>query len=105
MKLANASSGRSVNDNVLEPDQRDFSGNIEGLQMMASRRINSRTDLNRIDETPGNFTVEEGDLLVNERNIDRQTHIHHGDTRSNAKADSLPASVDDQLKLVSIGHN
>ena len=29
------------------------------------------------DETRGNITVEEGDLSVNERNIDRQTHTHH----------------------------
>ena len=77
MKSANASSKRSVDGNVLELDQRDFSGNIEGLQMTASSRINSRTDLNRIEETRGNITVEEGDLLVNERNIDRQTHTHH----------------------------
>ena len=75
MKSADASSGRSIGGNVLEPDQRDFSGNIEGLQSTASSRINSRTDLNRIDETRGNITV--GDLLVNERNIDRQTHTHH----------------------------
>ena len=77
LKSANASSGRSVDSNVLEPDQRDFSGNIEGLQMTALSRINSRTDSNRIDETRDNITVEEGDLLVNERNIDRQTHTHH----------------------------
>ena len=31
MKTANASSGRSVGSRVLEPDQRDFSGNIGGL--------------------------------------------------------------------------
>ena len=45
--------------------------------MTASSRINSHTDLNRIDETRGNITVEEGDLLVNEKNIDRQTYSHH----------------------------
>ena len=55
----------------------DFLSNIEGLQMTASSRINSHTDLNRIDETPGNITVEEGDLLVNEKDIGRQTHAHH----------------------------
>ena len=68
---------RSVDGNVLEPDQRDFVGNIEGLQMTSSSRISSHTDLNRIDETRGNTTVEEGDLLVNEKNIDRQTCPHH----------------------------
>ena len=45
--------------------------------MTASSRINSHTDLNRIDETRGNTTVEESDFLVNEKNIDRQTHAHH----------------------------
>ena len=77
MKSANASSGRSVDVNVLKPVQRDFSGNMENLQMTASSRINSHTELNRIDETRGNITVEGGDLLVNETNIDRQTHAHH----------------------------
>ena len=49
LKSANLFSGRSVDGNVLEFDQSDFSSNIEGLQMTASSRINSRTDLNRID--------------------------------------------------------
>ena len=77
MKSANAPLERSIDDNVLESDQRDFLGNIESLRMTASSRINSHTDLNRIDETRGNITVEEGDLLVNEKNIDRQTYAHH----------------------------
>ena len=74
MRSANASSGRSVDCYVLELDQGDFSGNIEGLQM------NSHSDLNRIDENRGNITVEGGGLLVNERNIERQTHTHHSTT-------------------------
>ena len=52
-------------------------GNIESLQMTASSRTNLHTDLIRVDETRGNITVEEGDLLVNEKNIDRQTYAHH----------------------------
>ena len=56
---------------------RRFLGNIEGLQMIASSRINLRTDLNWFDETCSNITVEEGDLSVNERNFDQQTHTHH----------------------------
>ena len=48
-------------------------------------RINSHTDLNRIDETRRNITKEDGDLLVNDRNIDRQTHTHHIVTGENAK--------------------
>ena len=83
MKSANAHSERSVG-NVLEPDQRDFLGDIEGLWMTASSRINSHMDLNRIDETRGNITVDEGDLLVNENNIDRQTHAHHNAAAANA---------------------
>ena len=77
MKPTNAPSERSVDGNVLEPDQRDFLGNIEGVQMNASSRIHSRTDLNKIDETRGNITVEEGDLVVSEKNIDQQSHTHH----------------------------
>ena len=50
---------------------------MEALRMTASSRINSHTDLNRIDATRGNITVEECDLLVNEKNVDRQTHAHH----------------------------
>ena len=77
MKSANAPSGWSVDGNVLQPDQRDFSGNIEGLRRTASSKINSYSDLNRIDETRGNITVEEGALLVDEKNIDRQTYAHY----------------------------
>ena len=47
---------------MLEPDQRYFSSNIEGLQMTALSRINSHTDLNKIDETRGNNAAEVGDL-------------------------------------------
>ena len=46
-----------------------FLGNIEGLRKTASSRINTHTDLKRIDETRGNITVEEGDLLVDERTL------------------------------------
>ena len=45
--------------------------------MTASGRMNSHTDIKNIDETRGNITVEGGELLVNERNIDWQTHTHH----------------------------
>ena len=50
--------------------------------MNASSRINSQTDLSRMDETRGKDTTEEGDLLVNEGNIDRQTDNHHRSGRS-----------------------
>ena len=77
MRSANSSSGRSFDGNVLEPGQRDFAGNIDGLQMTASSGMNSHRDLNRIDETRGITTVEAGGLLVNERNIGRETPTHH----------------------------
>ena len=77
LKSANAPSERTVDGNVLEPDRRDFLGNTEYLRMTASSRINSPTDLNRNDGAHGNITVEEGDLLVNEMNIDPQTYAHH----------------------------
>ena len=50
MKSTNAPSGRSGAGNILELEQRDFLGKIEGLRMATSSRINSQTDLNRIDE-------------------------------------------------------
>ena len=71
MKSANASSVRSVDGKVLEPEPRDYSGVVQVLQMTALSRIQSRTDLNRIDEIRGNITSEEGDLVVNGKNIDR----------------------------------
>ena len=74
MKSANASSERNLNGNVLEPDHKDFPGNIDGLQMMASSRINSDT---KINETRGNITVEEANFFVNEKNHARQTHTYH----------------------------
>ena len=47
--------------------------------MTASSKMNSYSDSNRIDEILGNFTVEEGDLFVNEKNIDRQTYADHSE--------------------------
>ena len=76
MKSTNAPSGWCVDRNVLESDQRDFLGNIEGLRMTASSRIKSHWDLNRIDEPRGNVIVEEGDLFVNRKTTDRQSYAH-----------------------------
>ena len=77
MKSANASSARSLDGNVLEPDQREFLGTVDERQFNTSTRINSHTDLSIIDETRGNITVEGVDLAVNKRNSVRQTHTHH----------------------------
>ena len=55
--------------------------------MTASSRINSHTDLNRMHETRGNVTVEEGDLLVSEKTLtDKQSLITHCKTRMGYKA-------------------
>ena len=77
LKSTNASSWRRGDGIALELDQRDYSDKVEILQMTASNRLNSHTDLNRIDETRGNNTVERSDWLVNERIIDRQPYTHH----------------------------
>ena len=77
MKPSNVTSGRGIDANVLELDQREFLRITEGLRMTASSRINSHTELKRNDETRGNITVEENDLMVNEKNSHRQTYAHH----------------------------
>ena len=77
MNSVNASSRQRADGNVLELDQRDFLGDIEGLQMTTPSIIHSRTDSNGIDETRGNNTLEESDLLVNEKNVDWQILTHH----------------------------
>ena len=64
MKPVNAFSGRNTESIVLVPDQRDFSGSIESLQMTISIRINSTANLIRIDEIRDNITIEVGDLSV-----------------------------------------
>ena len=76
------SSGRGIDSVVLDPDLRDFSGNIEGLQKST---INSKPVLKRIDKTSGNIAVEEGDLAVNGRNSVRETQVHHLVTGQNAQ--------------------
>ena len=70
LKSVIAPSGHRPGSVMLDPDQRDFPGIIEGLQITVSSRINSHTYLNRIDETRGNFAVEGSVLLVDGRNVD-----------------------------------
>ena len=76
LKSVNVSTGHVVGSVVLDLDQRDFSEKVEGLQITASSRINANTDLNEIDETRSNNTIEAGELLVNEMNVDRHEHSH-----------------------------
>ena len=39
--------------------------------------LNSHSEINRIDETRGNSTVEAGDFLIIESNFDSQSRNHH----------------------------
>ena len=73
LKSANAPSGRSVDGNVLEPGHRDFLGNIEGLQMTDSSRMNSHTVLNRIDEW---YFYRRGRWFVGQRKEHWPAKIH-----------------------------
>ena len=57
MKSVNASSRRSVDSVVLDPDRSDFLRIVESLLTTASSRINSNTDLKSIDETRGSNTL------------------------------------------------
>ena len=53
--------------------------------MTASSRINSHTVSSRNGETRSETTVEEGELLVSELNLDRQTHAHYKISRKKSK--------------------
>ena len=77
MRSVGISSACNPSSAVCDPDEKDFSGITNGLQMTASSRFNSTANFNGIDEARGNITVEEGDLPVSERNPDRETHAHH----------------------------
>ena len=96
IKSANAPSGQSLDDIMLEPYQRDFSGNIEGLRLTVSSRINANTDLTKIGKTHGNSAVEVGDLLVNERIIDRQIQTHLNCVTNNPMKSKLRANFETQ---------
>ena len=89
MESAVACSERKVDRNVLELDQSAIPRNMEDLQRTASSKINSRTDLNSIDDTRGDITVREDNLLVNEENINQQTHTYHMVTGQNASQENL----------------
>ena len=77
-KLVNVTSGRSVDGDVLKHDQRSFSDNIERLEITALSRVNSRTDLKKLMRLVVILPYG-SDLLVHERNFDRQTPNHHTD--------------------------
>ena len=66
-KSVNASSGRDPGSASRYPDQIFLSGIIKGLRMTASSKLNSNTDLKRIDETCGNTTIEAVVLSVSEK--------------------------------------
>ena len=103
MQSVNASSGRVVDSVLTDPDRRNFSGIFEGLQITASSRINSNTDLSNIEETRSNIPVEGGDLLVNKKKFDRQTHTHHNTsqvTNLSVKTRMLSSKTSHESKLV-----
>ena len=77
MKSVIASSWRGIGSVLLDPDERNLSGNVEGLQVTASSRKNSHTDVIRFDETRGNIDLGGGEFSVNERHFDWPTHTHH----------------------------
>ena len=72
IRSADISRTRNPSNVVLDPDLKDISLNVNGLQIIASSRNNSNTILNRIDGT-----VEAGDYPVSETTFDRETRIHH----------------------------
>ena len=78
----------------LTPYQKDFLEILENLQLTASSRLNSNTDLNRIDETRGNFTVEVGEFSISEKDLDQQIHTHHNGTLSSHMPGISNFSVD-----------
>ena len=77
MESVNASSRRDVDIVVPDPERRIFAANIKGLQMTASTRRISNSNLNKINETRCNFTVNGTDLSVSIRKFDRRTYTHH----------------------------
>ena len=58
MKLVEAPSSEDADSFVPKSDQRIFSGSVEGVQMTASSRLNSKTELKKIVEARDNITVE-----------------------------------------------
>ena len=76
MRSTNASSGRGSGTIVIDPDQNDFSGNAEVLQLAASIELNSNRHLNRIDETRSNNTVEACELSVRVKKFCQATTSH-----------------------------
>ena len=77
IKAVNPSSGGDTDNIVPDPDLYDFPGNIEGLQITASRSLNSNPDMNKVDENRGTITIEVGDFSVNEGDFERQARTHH----------------------------
>ena len=68
---------RNPNSALLNPDQRDFSEDTNGLKLVTSSRCHSNINFDRIDVTRGNITIEKGHLLSSERLFDRETHAYH----------------------------
>ena len=76
IKSVHASSGRDPRSVALDSDQIILSGNVESLHMTASSSLNSNTDLDRIDVTHVNITVEAGYLQSVKKTL-TDKHSHH----------------------------
>ena len=76
MRSVGIASVPNPSSDLLDTNQRDVSGDRKNLEITASSRLNSNVHLNGNNETRSNITVEEGDLPVGEKNLDRETHAH-----------------------------
>ena len=85
IKSVNPSSGGDTDSIVPNPDLKDFPRNIEGLQMTASRSLNSNLDLNKVDETRGTIKIEVGDFSVNEGTLNGKHALITDTTKFEAK--------------------
>ena len=77
MRLGDFCLTRHRNSVVLDPDQRDFSGDTNYLQMNDSSRYKPNITLDRIDDTRSNITVEEDDLLDSGKKFQPGNNVHH----------------------------
>ena len=78
VKLITGSTGHGMNSEVLNPDQRDFLGNIRNtLLISASSRLNFDNELHRNDETGNDEDFEDGNFPALKPNYDRRAHADH----------------------------
>ena len=77
VKLITGSTGHRTNEEVQDPERRDFLGNVRSTRLMsASSRLHLDNALNRIDETHNDANFEDGDFLALKPNNDRREDAH-----------------------------